>query len=84
MGYMFEDAAKFSGGDLSMWNVRNVRDMRYMFCDALAFTGSVSTWDVGAVENMEAMVSTSHGVWGMDLWQKAQAFFTHEIPTLFG
>ena len=35
-------------GPIAGWDVRNVRDMSYVFAEALAFNGDLSGWDVSA------------------------------------
>jgi len=42
-------------GDISEWDVSNVRDMSYMFDNATQFNGDLSRWDVSNVVNMERM-----------------------------
>ena len=41
-------------GDISKWNVSNVKNMRAMFKDS-KFNGDISKWDVSNVENMSRM-----------------------------
>ena len=50
MNYMFEDS-KFTG-DISEWDVSNVKNMREMFYES-QFDGDISKWDVSSVETME-------------------------------
>ena len=45
-------------GDISQWDVSNVKDMGWMFCKS-QFNGDISKWDVSKVENMENMFSSS-------------------------
>ena len=48
-------------GDISEWDVSNVKDMANMFDSCIQFTGintDLSKWDVSSVENMNAMFST--------------------------
>ena len=46
-------ASKFNG-DISKWNVSNVKDMSCMFHGS-AFNGDISGWDVSSVEDMDYM-----------------------------
>ena len=45
-------------GDISKWNVSNVRSMRYMFCIS-KFKGDISKWNTSNVENMDGMFKNS-------------------------
>jgi surface protein len=47
---MFKDS-NFNG-DISGWDVSNVKDMDYMFYLARKFNGDISNWDVSNVEHM--------------------------------
>ena len=49
--------SKFKG-DISKWDVSNVKDMRYMFYKS-NFNGDISKWDVRKVEEMDNMFSGS-------------------------
>ena len=51
---MFYNAKNFNG-DLSKWNVSNVRNMEYMFGYAKKFNGDLSKWNVSNVTNMYDM-----------------------------
>ena len=42
-------------GDISGWDVSNVRDMKDMFRNAEYFNGDISGWDVSNVTNMKEM-----------------------------
>jgi surface protein len=53
---MFSDS-KFNG-DISHWDVLNVKCMSYMFENSY-FNGDISKWDVSNVEQMEHMFSDS-------------------------
>ena len=42
--------------NISKWDVSNVTNMRYMFCDCINFTGKgLENWDVSNVETMDYM-----------------------------
>ena len=58
MSYLFYDAWHFNG-DISKWNVSNVKDMSNMFKDA-PFDGDISNWDVSNVEYMDCMFMNSY------------------------
>lgn len=45
--------SKFNG-DISNWNVSNVKIMKNMFSNSV-FTGDISKWDVSNVNDMSAM-----------------------------
>ncbi len=45
-------------GDISRWDMSNVKDMFRMFCGS-KFNGDISKWDVSNVENMKEMFGTS-------------------------
>jgi Mycoplasma protein of unknown function, DUF285 len=56
MGAMFKYATEFCGGNLTGWNTSRVENMSatfassaFVFGDASAFTGDISTWDVSRV-----------------------------------
>ena len=42
-------------GDISGWDVSNVRDMKEMFENARSFNGDLSKWNVSNVTNMRSM-----------------------------
>ena len=42
-------------GDISEWDVSNVKDMSGMFCGAKKFNQDISRWEVGSVTNMNGM-----------------------------
>ena len=48
--FMFEGC--FFNGDISQWNVSNLRDMRGMFQNS-SFNGDISQWDVSNVLSVE-------------------------------
>ena len=37
--------------DISNWDVSNVTDMSYMFCNCKVFNQDISKWDVSNVKN---------------------------------
>ena len=53
MGRMFS-YTKFNG-DLSKWDVSNVRNMGFMFYKAYKFNGDLSKWNVSNVTDMDSM-----------------------------
>ena len=58
MSWLFYDVWHFNG-DISKWNVSNVKDMSNMFKDA-PFDGDISNWDVSNVEYMDSMFMNSY------------------------
>lgn len=42
-------------GDISKWDVSNVKNMRGMFNGCITFNGDISKWDVSNVEDMSSM-----------------------------
>ena len=46
---------EYFNGDISRWNVSNVKDMRDMFWYAKSFNQPIGDWDVSNVINMECM-----------------------------
>ena len=46
---------KTFNGDISEWDVSNVKNMSYMFWSAKNFNGDISDWDVSRVTNMRSM-----------------------------
>ena len=61
------DALRNFNGDISKWNVSNVRDMSYMFADSV-FNGDISNWDVSNVKNMNSMFRGSKFNGRVDSW----------------
>ena len=60
MSLLFNGWKKFNG-DISEWDVSNVKDMQWMFRDS-KFTGKngdISRWDVSNVENISCMFFAS-------------------------
>jgi hypothetical protein len=59
MSSLFDDSELYYfKGDISGWDVSNVKDMKLMFFDC-DFNGDLSDWDVSNVENMAGMFSNS-------------------------
>lgn len=62
MSLLFSDETQAHGGcglwkfrgDISKWDVSNVKDMHQMF-DGSSFNGDISNWDVSKVKNMACM-----------------------------
>ena len=57
MNEIFYQSSKFNG-DISQWDVSNVKDMSYMFGES-KFNGDISEWDVSNVESMNGMFEDS-------------------------
>ena len=54
MSMLFTFSRQNFNGDISNWDVSNVKDMHFMFADT-KFAGDISKWDVSNVENMNNM-----------------------------
>ena len=57
MSFLFYRFSKFNG-DISNWDVSNVKSMECMFSDS-EFNKDISKWDVSKVTNMEYMFAGS-------------------------
>ena len=53
MSHLFE-GTKFNG-DISSWDVSNVKDMSFMFWECPKFNSDISEWDVSNVTDMHSM-----------------------------
>lgn len=58
MEYLFPDTSYGFVGDISKWDVHNVRCMRHMFMNC-QFNGDISNWDVSNVNDASAMFNNS-------------------------
>ena len=60
MSNLFMDYSNLNkfNGDISKWNVSNVKDMNYMFANS-KFNGDISKWDVSNVKYMNGMFASS-------------------------
>ena len=58
---------RFFNGDISTWNVSNVRNMDDMFKNS-AFNGDISEWDVSNVEYMSSMFENSRFNGDISTW----------------
>ena len=72
-------------GDLSSWDVGQVKSMEYTFAHATSFTRDLSSWDVGQVKRMVGMflgaTSFTHqlgGAWSTSTAGKYMMF--HNSP----
>ena len=45
----------YFNGHIELWDVSNVTDMSYMFCNAASFNRNIGNWDVSKVTDMEQM-----------------------------
>lgn len=59
-------------GDISQWNVSNVRNMNGVFSNS-KFNGDISKWDVSHVETMEFMFSDSEFNGDISGWDVSHA-----------
>lgn len=73
MGYLFNDSKlnKFNG-DISQWNVSNVKKMEFMFAVS-DFNGDISDWDVSKVEDMYCMFASSKFNGDISGWDVSKA-----------
>ena len=55
MSYLFEGAATSFNQDIGGWDVSNVTNMRWMFCNATSFNQYIGSWDVSKVTDMRGM-----------------------------
>lgn len=51
--------SNFFNGDVTRWDVSNVRDMSFMFCGCVHFNRDISKWKTGKVRNMQYMFSVA-------------------------
>ena len=65
------DFSRFDG-DISQWDVSNVRDMVEMFAES-KFNGDISQWDVSNVENMAFMFYKSEFNGDISQWDVSDA-----------
>ena len=55
--YMDRDSRMDKYGDINSWDVRNVKDMSYLFEDNVDFNENINNWDVSNVKSMYGMFS---------------------------
>jgi surface protein len=65
---MFYGATSFNG-NISSWNVSNMKDMSYMFWGASSFNGNISSWNVSNMKDMECWLE------GTPIEDKAKMWF---------
>ena len=53
MSSLFSDEFRYFNGDISEWDVSNVKDMRFMFCYCKSFNKDISKWNVSNVTIMK-------------------------------
>lgn len=58
MSCLFDRSYRRDFSGIESWDVSNVEDMSYMFCDS-SFNQPLDLWDVGKVESMERMFMES-------------------------
>lgn len=73
-------------GDISDWDVSNVKNMSKMFCYATSFNGDISDWDVSNVENMNSMFYGAKSFYGdISQWYvrkvKNMSFMFHDASS---
>ena len=55
-----EKGAKKKYGHISNWDVADVTDMSYLFCNAYNFNQPLNSWNVSSVTNMSNMFCNAH------------------------
>ena len=76
MDFLFVQWPDFQG-DISRWDVSNVKSMRNMF-EHCAFNGDISRWDVSKVANMQAMFRSSAFNQDISRWQPFNVSYFNE------
>ena len=66
MSYLFCEIKEFDG-DISKWDVSNVKEMRSMFWNSM-FNQDISKWDVSNVTDMNSMFSQSNFTGDISKW----------------
>ncbi len=59
MKSLFQRISRKFNGDVTRWDVSNVRDMSFMFCGCDYFNRNISKWKTGNVRNMQYMFSAA-------------------------
>ena len=67
MAFLFSEANTKFNGDISEWDVSNVRDMTALFLDS-HFNGDISEWNVSNVDQMSFMFQDSKFNGDISLW----------------
>ena len=66
-------------GDISLWDVSNVKNMNYMFDLCEKFNCDISYWNVSNVETMEAMFNMCENFnQNLDNWDVSNVKFMYE------
>ena len=55
MSNLFYESSRKDFEGIECWNVSNVENMSYMFCDAVNFNSNINNWNVSNVEDMFRM-----------------------------
>lgn len=66
-------------GDISKWDVSNVKNMRAMFNGCITFKGDISKWDVSNVEDMEKMFYDSRFNRDISAWNVSKKCKTTDM-----
>ena len=77
MDFLFVQWPDFNG-DISRWDVSNVKSMRNMF-EHCAFNGDISQWDVSKVANMQAMFRSSAFNQDISGWNPLHVSYFNEM-----
>ena len=79
------DAAKEQYGDISLWDVSRVTNMRMLFFSRYTFNDNITQWDVSNVEDMNAMFSYAEsfnqpiGNWNVSKVKDMNAMFSTAV-----
>ena len=65
MSYAFENQSSFNG-DISLWDVSSVTNMRYMFQNAVSFNQNLSGWCVTNIASEPGNFDTGANAWVLD------------------
>lgn len=76
--YFDEDGLSEFNGDISDWNVSNVRDMEMMFSYSV-FNGDLSKWNVRNVRIMEKMFEGSKFLGDLSSWKVDKLAHTKDM-----
>lgn len=82
MSFLFSHYNKFNG-DISQWDVSNVRNMSSMF-EKTSFNGDISSWDVSNVIDMSYLFWHAHfngdiSKWNVSSVQNMERMFKHSM-----
>ena len=67
--------------DIQNWNVSNVTDMSYMFCNAYAFNQPLDSWNVSNVTNMMRIFNSASALSRRPSWYKLEVCLLYTSPS---